>query len=94
MIYLHSYRVNSRGYMHDFYNPNDSCFYTTSIFTKFSNYHQIILTDKQYRVFSYNMLDIFEYELPKELNVIRYIDSKHRCEQLFNSKFKIALNSI
>lgn len=96
MIYLHSYCINSsNGYMHDFYNPDDSCFYTTAVYSnKYNNYHQIILNDKEDKVFRYNSINIFTYELPKKLNIIRYIDSKYRCEQLLNSKFRIALNSI
>lgn len=94
MIYLYTYESNA-NYTHHFYNPDDSSFYTTSVFsTGVLIYNKIMIDKKNNTIFKYGSCSSFKYKLPSKLNIIIFVDNKHKLTQLYDSVFKIALNSI
>ncbi len=87
MIYLHTYKANDNTQTHLFYNNDDKRIYLYEIQKHRIGYY--ILSEFGNTV---TMVDVFKFELPEVLNIIK-TPSVLR-DDIKNSMFLFSLNSI
>ncbi len=91
MIYLHTYKNNDTETTHDFFNSDDNLYYSVTI-TNITRYYKVYTQEDSGVIAAHHVM--FEYKLPKDLYIIYIHNNKSRYDDLIDSKFRIALNSI
>lgn len=86
MIYLHSFKYNIFT-NHDFYNPDDSCFYTVAESLVGSLYNKIYNNE-------FEITDAFSYTIPGELKYKKISAPDVRRKELDNALLELILNNI